>query len=162
MKVILTGFDGKENSAKLLLNAVNTTAHKIILPNNKMESVRIISQIISNGQYIFLVGQKPLLKDKICIELQASIEMNTIKTTFPFEKIEQYLKGNYCYKYSTNAGTSFCNHLYFNVLKHIHDNNFCTKAVFIHIPQRKNITDFKKMCRVFEYILDSQLLTFSS
>lgn len=136
-----------------MLNAVNTTARKIILPNDKLESVRIIRQLIKNDQSIFLVGQKPLLKDKLSIERQASIGKEAFKTTFPFEKIEQYIKENYHYQYSTNAGTSFCNHLYFHVLKYIEDNNLRTKVIFIHIPYKKNITDFKKICSVFEDIV---------
>ena len=46
---------------------------------------------------------------------------------------------------SHNAGTSFCNQLYLNVLKYIFQNDIHTKMVFIHIPFMKNISDFDSL-----------------
>ena len=46
-------------------------------------------------------------------------------------------------KLSHNAGTSFCNKLYWNGLKSIEDNYLNTKMVFGHVPFVKKIEDFE-------------------
>lgn len=46
-------------------------------------------------------------------------------------------------KLSHNAGTSFCNTLYWNGLKYIENNGLETKMVFVHVPFAKNIGDFE-------------------
>lgn len=57
-------------------------------------------------------------------------------------------------KISNNAGTSFCNHLYYHGLKHIFEKKLNSEIVFLHIPFEKNITDidafFKKIIKGIE------------
>jgi len=59
-------------------------------------------------------------------------------------------------KLSHNAGTSFCNRLYWNCLQYITENKLETKMVFVHMPFAKNIREFElfreRMFAVVKYI----------
>lgn len=48
---------------------------------------------------------------------------------------------------SHNAGTSFCNTLYWNGLNYIFNKCMDTKMIFLHIPFYQNITEPEKFIR---------------
>lgn len=155
METIITGFLGETNSAKLLLDSLNTYAIKLLVPNNKEQSFFLLKEYIQNNTIIIMVGQKPSLSNKISIETQAKKDTIIHQSGFPYHILEENINNQYKYKFSTSSGTSFCNSLYYNVLDFIKANNLTTKAVFIHIPQIKNITNFSNLKNSFEKILSS-------
>lgn len=75
-------------------------------------------------------------------------------TNFPYEPFIDSLSQEE-YKLSYNAGNYFCNYVYFNFLKEVNEKNLNTKAIFIHIPKNKNISDIEqlknKMNRLISY-----------
>ncbi len=92
--------------------------------------------------YVFALGQKPCIKDKIYVETRARAGEVSIDTEFDCE----WLAAAFCQegieaKISHNAGTSFCNKLYFNSLQYIGQLGSSTRMVFLHVPFEKNITD---------------------
>jgi pyrrolidone-carboxylate peptidase len=65
-------------------------------------------------------------------------------TAFDCEKLRLLLEQNGIpAKLSDNAGTSFCNCLYWGGLKFIEEKELDTKMVFVHVPFIKNIGDFE-------------------
>lgn len=95
------------------------------------------------SNYIISFGQRPNIKIKVHIETTAKDGKLSISTNFDCDRIKGLLEQNSIIsKISQNAGTSFCNELYLNGLKYISKNKLNTKMVFIHIPFKKNITDF--------------------
>ena len=155
MKLILAGFEGNANSSKILLDYINNDCKKIYLPNDTINSVNILANSLDNTDLIIAVGQKPLIKDKLCIELQAKKDNKTLNTIFPVKQLEDIIKPLYEVSYSNNAGTSYCNNLYYHILKLIEEKDLKAKMVFIHIPFLKNIMLFNNLVYTFELITNS-------
>lgn len=140
MDILLTGFGG--TSSELLIKKASYKS--LILPSNKIVDSQLLIEEIRLRKYDYVIsfGQKPHIKDKLYIEttarnmakrLDTSLEYNKLKTVFENNKLSVHI--------SDNAGTSFCNALYWNGLKYIYNNGMDTKMIFIHIPFCKNITD---------------------
>ena len=152
MNILLTGFYG--TSSKLLVKKANYKS--LILPNDKIiDSQLLIEEISLQGyDYIFSFGQKPNIKDKIYLETTARNVAGYINTNFEYSKLKSALESeNIPVQISHNAGTSFCNELYWNGLNYIYNKHLDTKMIFLHIPFCKNITDPDLFfCRVLEAI----------
>ena len=115
----------------------------LVLPNDKvLDSQFLIKEMtLQNYDCIFSFGQKPNIKNKIYIETTArngdshintSLDYNNLKRALETHGISAHLSGN--------AGTSFCNTLYWNGLNYIYSSCPDTKMIFLHIPFYKNIT----------------------
>lgn len=142
--ILLTAF--RDTSSELLLK--NAPYYQtIILPNDKIKDTEKLIDTIStqNYDYIISFGQRPNIKDKVHIETTAREGDNYIVTDFDVHMLSQLFEQNGLpSKLSNNAGTSYCNQLYYNSLKYIHQQGINTKMIFIHIPFFKNITDFNR------------------
>lgn len=74
------------------------------------------------------------------IETTAKNGITSVETDFDYEQLQKLFESNgVVAKISHNAGTSYCNSLYFNGLSYIQKNKLKTKMVFVHIPYLKNI-----------------------
>ncbi|MEG0693479.1 MAG: hypothetical protein RR444_10430 [Oscillospiraceae bacterium] len=149
-ELLLTAFEN--TSSELLLR--NASEYKtIILPNDKLKDSEIVIDYISKNKYdyVFCFGQKPVLKNKITIEIVGKEDDIYIYTTFEYDELKLLFQGNgIITNLSYNAGTSFCNKLYYNSMKYVIENRLKTKVIFIHIPTNKNIID----AEVFPKIID--------
>ena len=146
--VLLTAFRG--TSSEKLVACFDDTYKKIILENDKTVSVEQLVNALENNKisYIFSFGQKPVIMDKIYIELAGRIGDTIYKTAFDTDTLTSILNRNdFLVRISSNAGTSFCNHIYACGLKHISENHYGAKMVFIHVPFEKNISDFEDYSR---------------
>ena len=105
------------------------------------DSENLIKKIIDGTyDYVFSFGQKPNIKNKVNIETTARNGITSVETDFDCERLQKLFESNgVVAKISRNAGTSYCNCLYYNGLDYIQQNNLKTKMVFIHIPFLKNI-----------------------
>ncbi len=141
VKILLTAF--RNTSSELLLNK-SSDYKKLLLPNDKIKDSEIVIDTISNDEYdyVFCFGQKPLLTDKVAIEITAKEGNFYIDTSFAYDELRLFFEENGIdVRLSRNAGTSFCNRLYFNCLKYTAQKNLNTRVIFIHIPTGKNISD---------------------
>ncbi|MDE7222875.1 MAG: hypothetical protein K2O34_03715 [Acetatifactor sp.] len=140
MNILLTGFQATSSEA-----LIKKADYKfIILPNNKMiDSKLLIEEIrLQEYNYIFSFGQKPNIKDKLYIETTARNMAECLDTNFAYDNLKSaFEKNNLSVRISNNAGTSFCNALYWNGLNYIYRNGIGAKMLFLHIPFCKNITD---------------------
>ena len=128
----------------------------LILPNDKVkDSEKLINKIIDGTyDYVFSFGQKPNIKNKVHIETAARNGESTVKTSFDCEQLQKLFESNgVVAKISHNAGTSYCNSLYFNDLSYIQNNKLKTKMVFIHIPFLKNIDNFDSFFKKVIYTI---------
>ncbi len=117
----------------------------IFLPNDKVMDSEILLKALKNksADYVICFGQKPLIKNKITVETTARDGEICLHTAFDCEKmLALFVRSGVAAKISHNAGTSFCNRLYYNLLNYLAQNSSKTRAVFIHIPFAKNIDDF--------------------
>ena len=142
--VLLTAFRG--TSSEKLVARFDDEYRKIILKNDKNASVEQLVNALENNKisYIFSFGQKPVIIDKIYIELAGRTGDTIYKTAFDTDRLNAVLSRNgFPVRVSSNAGTSFCNHIYACGLKYISENHYDAKMVFIHVPFEKNISDFE-------------------
>ena len=145
MKVLYTAFNGKNNSSKILLDAIYTK-NKLYLKNSFNTSVTQLINKIKNNDYdlVISLGQAPIEKDTIKIETKAYME-NYFETNFDFTNLKNNLEENFKLIISGNAGNYLCNNVYYYGLKFIYENNLKTKMIFIHIPKINNISHIKLM-----------------
>ncbi len=74
-----------------------------------------------------------------------------IHTNFACDRLKNVFEANgLSTRISGNAGTSFCNVLYWSGLSYIYEKGIDTRMIFLHIPFCKNIADSEKF---FERIL---------
>ncbi|MDE7212598.1 MAG: hypothetical protein K2O03_14295 [Lachnospiraceae bacterium] len=147
MDILFTAFCG--TSAEQLLK--RTGQKGLFLPNDKVLDARLLTEEIlaKKYDYVFSFGQKPNIKDKIYIEEAARKNGECKKTAFDCERLAALFRAHQMEaRISGNAGTSFCNSLYWNGLDFIQRRGLDVKMVFVHIPMRKNITDFEKFGRM--------------
>lgn len=140
MDILLTAFRGT-SSELLIQGGKNNT---LLLPSNKKTDVEILFSALKKHAYDYIIsfGQRPLLKDKVCIETTAQNANHKIETTAECEYFKElFEKNGVRAKLSHNAGTSYCNNLYWHGLSYIAEQNLKTKMVFVHVPFTKNIKD---------------------
>ncbi len=146
-KVLLTGF--KKSSSKDLLNKISDYYDKFLFSNNYTTIIKEMSGLLDRKKYDYVImfGQKPLTK-KLSIELIGKQKDKTVETTFCVEKLTKVLEENQIdYRLSENPGTSYCNFVYYNVLKRLEESD--TKAIFIHIPYKNNFVQMEDLTKMF-------------
>lgn len=152
-KILLTAF--RRSSAELLIKLTDDY-ETLLLPNDKSkDSEKLIKAITEeNYDYIISFGQRPNIKNKVHIETTATDGDNHLHTDYDCDGLKKLFEQNGIpAKISHNAGTSFCNSLYFNGLNFLNQNKLKTKMVFVHIPFKKNIEDFDCFSRKVNEIL---------
>lgn len=151
-KILLTAFRG--SSAEQLTKAASGF-DTLILPNDKVRDSQMLITAIADGKYdfVFSFGQKPNIKNKVHIETTAKNGKDLLRTAFDCQKLQTVFASNSIpAKLSRNAGTSYCNSLYYNGLAYLQKNDLKTKIVFIHIPFLKNIDNKNQF---FTKLIDS-------
>ncbi len=161
--ILMTGFRG--TSSEQFVKKQTVSHSRIILPNDKILDAKILLDQLQRSpesvKYIFSFGQKPNIKDKIYIETAARSGSRYLYTEFAYDELHDAFRTEHIeVRLSDRAGTSFCNALYWNVLKYIYDQGLQTKMIFLHMPFRKNITasgDFYERIQkgIGNYLLNS-------
>lgn len=155
MQILLTAF--KNTSSETLVKSIKEY-DRLILENDKIKSVSQLEKALQNEnfRYILSFGQRPVIKDKIHIEDRASINGELLETSFNITRLKRAFDDHkIVVKLSHNAGTSYCNNIYYHGMRMIVENHMNTEMVFIHIPFMKNIShsaDF--FCSVKKGIID--------
>ena len=141
--ILLTSF--RDTSSELLLKEFNEFP-VLVLPNDKVRDSELLIEMLSKTHYDYVLsfGQRPNIKDKVHVETTARDGELRLDTVFNCERLRLLFEQNGIQaKLSHNAGTSFCNKLYWNGLKYIEEHELETKMVFVHVPFVKNIKDFE-------------------
>ncbi len=158
-EILLVAFSN--TSSELLIHQAGDYK-TIILPNDKVRDSEIVIEAISDTEFdsVFCFGQKPVLKDKVTIEVTAKEGDLWIDTSFPYGELKELLEGNDVkVNISHNAGTSFCNKLYYNCMKYAAQRRLRTKIIFIHIPVCQNIADRKTFFQKIIAVVEKYSLT---
>lgn len=157
--ILLTAF--RDSSAELLITRTKSYRTLLLSNDRVKDSEELIDAVlVEKTDYIISFGQKPNIRNKVHIETTAKDSDLLFNTDFDCDRLKCLFEQNgVISKISHNAGTSFCNQLYLNVLKYIFQNSMDTKMVFIHIPFIKNISDFDNFTtQIFDTILDLGIL----
>ena len=128
----------------------------VLLPSDKIKDSEIAITKIQTSEKIICFGQKPQIKNKICLELVTRDNDALLPTNFEIETLKTKLKANnITYSESQNPGTSYCNLVYWNALKFIKDTKCNCKFLFIHIPFEKNIGNISELSEKLNSVLKS-------
>ena len=153
--ILLTAF---ENTSSEMMVKTLRGCDRLILENHKEKSVgQLICRLKKNTYDLILAfGQRPLIKDKIHFESTAwDKEGGKYVTDFDIEAALKTCKEiGLTAKRSDNAGTSFCNNIYYWGMDHILSCSLKTQMCFIHIPFDKNISDFDAFCRKIQHFIN--------
>ena len=144
-RILLTAFRG--TSAELLLKDIKDY-ETLVLPNDKVRASELLIEKISASDYDYIIafGQRPNIKDKVHIETTARDGEACMNTEFDYALLQKcFLQNDIPAKLSHNAGTSFCNRLYWNGLRYLAEKveDKRTKMVFVHVSFTKNISEFE-------------------
>ena len=130
----------KNTSAELLVKGLDFST--VFLPSDKIKDSEIARAEIEKADIVICFGQKPQIKNKICLEMIAKNKNEIINTNFEIEPLKHLLEtNNIVYTESYNPGSSYCNLVYWNSLNYIKKQKINCKFLFIHIPFEKNIDD---------------------
>ncbi len=155
-RILLTAFVG--TSAESLVKGIESgSLYRVLyLPNDKMKDSELLIEVLQQEplDYVISFGQRPNIKDKVHIETMARKGEDVLITAFECERLKRCLEQNGLpVKLSDNAGTSYCNELYWNGLKYILDKNLSTQMVFLHVPFEKNISNLKQFVEGMKVVL---------
>lgn len=157
-KVLLAGFEGSNNSAKILLDRLSskTNIEKLYLKNDFDKCAFHITNQIQKNTYEFIIafGQKPVIKS-IYIERFGYVNEQKYKTTFEYDSLKDLLIDNgYKVKLSDNAGNYLCNHVDGTGLSYIEQQKLLTQYLFIHIPYTKNIVNINVLADIIDKYIE--------
>ena len=141
--ILLTAF--KDTSSERLINRLQAY-DKLILENNMEKSVEQLIDGLNKNTYTLILsfGQRPVIKDKIHFESTAKDKsgVNYVTAFDIDDALAVCSEIGLSAKRSDNAGTSYCNNIYYWGLDYIKTHSLNTKMCFVHIPYDKNISDF--------------------
>ena len=142
MEILITAFKG--TSAELLVQ--DSTYTILLLPSDKKKDAEKLLSALKNEDYdfIFSFGQRPNIKNKVHIETTARKGTDSKDTDLDVTRLQNlFVQNEIAAKISHNAGTSYCNSIYYNGLTHIAEQGLKTKMVFVHIPFIQGIKDME-------------------
>lgn len=145
--VILAGFDGENNPSRIIVERADLTCTKLILPNEKSESVNMLLSKIRevSAVCVVMLGQKPVIADKIAVEPSAEGKEGVLHTVMDCTASVKLIKSNgYSAYISRGCGNSYCNNIYYECLKS------GVNCIFLHVPNMNNISDIKALISAVE------------
>lgn len=152
-RILLAAF--RNTSAEQLLYGV-TEYTTLLLPNDKEQDSRLLCELLSREHFdvVLGIGQKPNIKNKVHIETTARNNGMQLVTDFDCDRLMGLFETHgICAGISHNAGTSYCNALYWGGLHGISRMAADTRMVFLHIPFAKNAEDFEAFRRRFLMVM---------
>lgn len=135
MKVLYTGFKGRNNSSNQLLSEIS--GEKLFLTNSFDGLKRDIMNISDTFDLVIMFGLDTNLKDTVRIECVVEYEGRIETTKADYTALCRCLEENDIHCIVSEMPTKYlCNAAYYHML-HKTDG----KAVFIHIPSLKNMSE---------------------
>ena len=148
MEILIAGFKGNDNSAKILLDNIKEQNNQNILyleNDFEVSSIQIEEKMLQNYDYVLIFGQKPNTRN-IYLENNAVLEETKLETDYYYGVLKENLESNnYNVLSSCDAGNYLCNNVFFRALNFKQINKLKTKIAFIHIPNIDNIEDINKL-----------------
>ena len=145
MKILYTGFKGKNNASCQLVEVIN--ANDKVLLTNSFEGIKKDLAKISLESYdlIIMFGINKNLKDKLIIEINSNLNLEYLNTKVNYDELKSMISDNDIEVDLNFKPTKYlCNYAYHNAL--LRNKN----SIFIHIPGISKITDINKIASVFK------------
>lgn len=146
--ILIAGFEGNDNSAKILLDNIKEKNGEDILylvNDFEVSSNQIEEKLKENYDYVLIFGQKPDTKN-IYLENNAKLNEIELETDYYYGVLKEKLEdNNYKVMSSCDAGNYLCNNVFYRALDFKQNNNLKTKIAFIHIPTIYNIENIEEL-----------------
>ena len=145
MKILYTGFRGKNNASCQLVEMINPI-DKVLLTNS-FEGIKKDLAKISLESYdlVIMFGINKNLKDKLIIEVNSNLNSEYLNTKVNYNKLKSVISDNDIEVDLNFKPTKYlCNYAYHNAL--LRNKN----SIFIHIPGISKITDINKIASLFK------------
>ena len=145
MKILYTGFKGKNNASCQLVELIN--ANDKVLLTNSFEGIKKDLAKISLESYdlIIMFGINKNLEDKLIIEINSNLNLEYLNTKVNYDELKSMISDNDIEVDLNFKPTKYlCNYAYHNAL--LRNKN----SIFIHIPGISKITDINKIASVFK------------
>ena len=127
MKILIAGFEGKNNSSKIILNYIKEKSKEDILYLKNDFNIckkQIEEKLINQYDYVLIFGQKTDTQN-IYLENNAMIGETKLTTNYYYGVLKENLeKNNYKVISSNDAGNYLCNEVFFRALNFKQNNNF--------------------------------------
>lgn len=152
MKILYTGFKGKYNSSYQLLSRIS--GDTLALTNSFDGLKRDVLNIANSYDLVVMFGLDTNLKDKIRIEAVAECDGMTEKSEIDCNVICRHMEELDITCSVSEIPTKYlCNAAYYHMLQKTEG-----KAVFIHIPSLKNMSEgmMEKIVYSMEEFVDGQ------
>lgn len=135
LRILLTGFKGKNNSSANLVQAISENYR--LLTNSFDGLKKDIEEIDEGFDFLIMFGCDKNLKDSVRIERFAEKNGEKIASALDLENIPKNLAAAEINNFISDSPSHYlCNEAYWHALR-----KFNGKVVFIHIPTIKNIDD---------------------
>ena len=148
MKILIAGFEGNDNSAKILLDNIKKECNQDILyleNDFEISANQIEKKMLQSYDYVLIFGQKKNKKN-IYLENNAVLGKAKLETDYYYDVLKENLENNnYKVVSSCDAGNYLCNNVFFRALNFKEKNNLKSKVGFVHIPTTDNIKDIKNL-----------------
>ena len=145
MKVLYTGFKGKNNASCQLIDLINPD-NKILITNSFDGIKKDLDNISLESYYLIIMfGINKNLKDKLIIEINSNLNAEHLNTKVNYDKLKSMMCNNGIeVDLNFNPTKYLCNYASHNAL--LRNKN----SIFIHIPGISKITDIHKIASVFK------------
>ncbi len=149
---ILAAFDGAENTSRIVMERVDIHPDcKLLLLNDKQKSVEVLTAGVKEHEpaCVILLGQKPVICNKIAVESTAKLCGEVRSTNMDVATVTELIKSTgYGAYVSGSCGTSYCNHIYWHAL------GMGVNTVFLHVPCKKNVCDMNALVKAVQAVTD--------
>lgn len=150
LRVLYTGFKGKNNSSCQLLSKIS--GQKLFLTNSFDGLKKDIMSITDQYDVVIMFGLDTSLKDMVRIESVAVLEGMIETTMIDCDSLCRQLTASGIHCVVSEISTTYlCNAAYYHMLQKVSG-----KAVFIHIPSLKNMSEgmMEKVVKCIEELGD--------
>lgn len=154
MKILYTGFKGKNNASYQLVEQINPNDKKLL--TNSFNGIKkdFDNTPLEIYDYVIMFGINKNLKNKLIIEVNSKYNEVSLTTKFNYEELKLWISNNDIDVELNFKPTKYlCNYAYHSVL--LRNNN----TIFIHIPGLSKFTNFNKLVSVFK---EREILTINN
>lgn len=146
MKILFTGFNGFNNTSKVIIDKINNDK---LLFNNSYKEIdsQLVDVSLEEYDLIIMLGLRSNLKKSIRLEINSSLNDEILSTNINYNKIKDYFSDNGVPCLVNDKPTNYlCNYAYHKVLKRNKN------TIFMHLPNLKDIQDLDKLVKLISNI----------
>ena len=146
MKILFTGFNGFNNTSKVIIDKINN--YKLLFNNSYKEiDNQLVNSNVEEYDLIIMLGLRSNLKKSIRVEINSMLNDELVATNLNYCNVKKYFNDNDISCIVNDKPTNYlCNYVYHKVLQKNKN------TIFIHVPKLKNIKNLDKLINLISNI----------